>query len=246
MRFGLNPAAMAFVLAGILPGILAGCAFAPPPSTPDPYGIRESAVVDPNLPTKPLTPLLTDRVRLVTWNPRSDDMAPGASHVFPYPIWATVDGELRKFCQGYSAAQRPSPDDLQVRLEQLLGLHPGDGTGRFLITFEVDRANVIRPCPDPGTDTTACRSTFDRAGLAAALDRDPFAARFLLDQMLLSYKLPDGYPFTRRGFTYDWAPAAGADGHDGLSEYVTRNATTVTIVGEPQSPTAYCAAPPVS
>lgn len=226
--------------------LLAGCATASTPSGPDPYGVRDSAVVEATTPTKPLTPLLTDRVRLVTWNAPSADMSPGASHVFPFPIWATVDGELRKFCQAYNAAQRPSQSDLQLRLEQLLGLHPGDGTGRSLITIEIDRAAVIRPCPDPAVDTTACRSNFDRAGLAAALDKDPFATRFLLEQMLFSYKTPDGYPFTRRGFTWDWSPAAASSGHFGLSEYVTRAKAAATIVDAPQSPAAYCAVPPPS
>jgi hypothetical protein len=159
--------------------LLAGCATAAITSVRDPYGVTESAVIDPTIPTRPLTPLLADRVRLVTWNAPSADMTPGASHVFPYPVWGTVDGELRNFCRGYSTAQRPSPDDLQLRLEQLLGLHPGDGAGRSLITFEIDRAQIIRPCPDPGVDTTACRAIFDRQSLNAALDRDPFAARFL-------------------------------------------------------------------
>ena len=220
--------------------LLAGCATVPAATLRDPYGVEDAAVIDPAIPTRPLTPLLSDRVRLVTWNAPSADMGAGASHVFPYPIWGTVDGELRKFCQDYSAAQRPSPDDLQRRLEQLLGLHPGDGAGRSLITFEIDRASVIRPCPDPAVDTTACRTNFDRRSLTAALDRDPFAARFLLEQMLLSYNLPDGYPFTRRGFTYDWSPEAATTNHVGLSEYVTRSAASVTIVATPQTPAEYC------
>jgi hypothetical protein len=229
-------------LAALAALLLAGCATSPMPPGPDPYGIEQAAVIGGDEPTRPLTPLLAERVRLVTWNAPSGDMAPGASHVFPYPIWATVDGELRKFCQAYSAAQHPAPGELQLRLEQLLGLHPGDGTGRALITIEIDRARVMRPCPDSAVDTTACQATFDRASLAKALDRDPEATRFLLDQMLLSYKI-DGYPFTRRGYTYDWSREAAA-GHFGLSEYVTKAATTATIVDAPQIPADYCAAPP--
>jgi hypothetical protein len=222
--------------------LLAGCATEPVPSGQDPYGVQKAAVVEADTPMRPLTPLLGDRVRLVTWNKPSDDMQPGASHSFPFPIWTTVDGELKAFCRRYSAAQQPSAEALQLRLEQLLGLHPGDGAGRSIITIEVDRAEVMRPCPDPAVDTTSCRAVFDRAGLAQALDRDPAATRFLIEQMLLSYKA-EGYPFTRRGFTWDWSPAAEPEGHFGLSEYVTKSKTVATIVEAPQTPAAYCGAP---
>jgi hypothetical protein len=222
--------------------LLAGCTAVPVPAGPDPFGVKEAAVVSASEPTRPLTPLITDRVRLVTWNVPNGDMIPGASYTFRYPTWTTVDGELRNFCQAYSAATRPSPEALQLRLEQLLGMHPGDGAGRAVITFEIDRAQVMRPCPDPAVDTTACRAIFDRAGLGQALDHDPTATRFLLEQMLLSYKT-EGYPFTRRGYTYDWSPEAVAQAHFGLSEYVTKAATTVTIVGLPQPAATYCGVP---
>lgn len=235
-----NPLAL-----GLAALLLAGCATSPIPPGPDPYGVEQAAVVGGSEPTRPLTPLLAARVRLVTWNAPSGDMSAGASHVFPYPIWATVDGELRNFCTRYSATRHPAPADLQLRLEQLLGLHPGDGTGRALITIEVDRTQVMRPCPDPAVDTTACRAVFDRQSLAQALDRDPEATRFLLDQMLLSYQR-SGYPFTRRGYTYDWSHEADAGGHFGLSEYVRKAKTQATIVAAPQTPEAYCTAPAAS
>lgn len=229
-----------WLLAGLA---LAGCAVHQPGATVGAgggYGLPQAAVVDDQPPARPLTPLLTEKVRMVSWNAANADMKPGAAYTFPYPVWLTVDGEVKDFCRGYVAGHHATAADVQARLEQLLGLRPGDGAGRSLITFEVARAQVFRPCPDPAVDTTQCRAVFDRKSLGAALDKDAAATRFLLEQMLFSYVEPNGYPFTRRGYTYDWSPEAAKDGHFGLSEYVTRAATTVTIVGEPQTPAAYC------
>jgi hypothetical protein len=198
-------------------------------------------VVDTAAVPAALTPLTGERVRLVSWNKPEAGLEAGARQVFPYPVWTTVEGEVQAFCRAWVARHGAAPAALQQRLEQLLGLRPGDGAGRAFIAFEVERDRVMRPCPDPAVETTQCRAVFDRRSLAAALDRDPEADRFLLEQMLLSYVAPGGYPFTRRGYTYDEAPEAAAGGHVGLSEYVTRPATTVTITARPQDPGSYCA-----
>lgn len=229
--------------------LLAACAARPPTQAAAPASLpftalAQAAIVGGDAPDRPLTPLLTPRVRLLTWNAVKPGMTPGASYTFPYPVWLTVDGEVRDFCRRWAAAHPGDGAALQARLEQLLGLRPGDGAGRSLITIEVDRERIFRPCPDPAVDTTACRATFDRAGLSAALDKDPAATRFLLEQMIFSYTSDGGYPFTRRGYTYDWSDEAAAQGHVGLSEYLTRANTTVTITQAPQDVVGYCAPGP--
>ncbi len=192
--------------------------------------VIQSAVPDPKSVVPPLTPILSDRVHLVTWKKPAEEMVPTGTCTFKRPVWATVSGELRNFCRQFVMTDHPTREALQSRLEQLLGLRPGDGAGREIIEFDIDSAQVFRPCPDPSIDTVACQVEFDEKSMKTALDKDSVATRFLLEQMLVSYVQPEGYPFTRRGFTFDWAPSATASHQFGLSEYVTRPNAAVVIL----------------
>jgi len=44
--------------------------------------------------------------------------------------------------------------------------------------------------------------------------------------VLESYQVPNGYPWTRLGYTYDWNPNSP---EVGLSEYIVRGGSTVTV-----------------
>jgi len=136
---------------------------------------------------------------------------------------------------------KADPVALRRRVERLLGMREGDGDGRVIVEFKTDAANVFRPCPDPAIDTPSCPAAFDVETLGALLDRDPVAERILLRQLLMSYVQQNGYPFTRRGYTYDWDPSAGVNHHVGLSEYVTRPGSGVEVLSV-SSLEAYCAA----
>ena len=178
----------------------------PPPTTGWNGAILAAAVPDRTQPVPALTPIRTPKVRLVTWKRAgSEAPSPGAHH-FGRPVWATVDGELQAFCHLYVAETHASGDALRARVEKLLGLPDGDEAGRVVVTFSVDAAQVFRPCPDPAIDTTTCPVTLEENAMKSALDKDPAAARFLLEHMLASYVQRDGYPFVAFSFKWDSGP----------------------------------------
>lgn len=191
--------------------------------------LDDAAIADPAQSLPALTPIAGPRAALVSWK-RADSVTGVGATTFARPTWATVAGELKDFCRRYVAENRPDAAILRRRIERLLGLREGDGNGRVVVEFTVETSNVLRPCPDPAVDTTSCPVTYDAGSLNSLLDRDPTAARLLLQQMLTSYVAEGGYPFTRRGYTYDWDPAASGVRHVGLSEYVTRPSSPVEIV----------------
>jgi hypothetical protein len=58
-------------------------------------------------------------------------------------------------------------------------------------------------------------------------------------EVFFLHSIPNGYPWTHLGYTYNWTP--GADRY-GASEYVIRGGATATIVDNVPS-LKYCAAP---
>jgi hypothetical protein len=63
--------------------------------------------------------------------------------------------------------------------------------------------------------------------------------RWIADTMLSHWMIPQGYPWTRLGYTYNWRPGAS---RYGASEYVVRAGSRVRVLSV--APAAeYCAAP---
>ena len=130
-------------------------------------------------------------------------------------IWVTLAPEVRDFCR----AARLSGDALDLRLKQYLGLNPEWSYSHF-VEMWVDRRDVIRPCPDPGASDRSCQLTYD-----SPLPRVKGVAAwpgFIEDLVRKSYK-PAGAPWTRLGYTYDWAAGAGGIPVErGASEFMLR------------------------
>ncbi|HEY8379832.1 MAG TPA: hypothetical protein VIK91_25250 [Nannocystis sp.] len=129
-------------------------------------------------------------------------------------VWVTVAPELQTKCRAFGLTE----DALDLRLEQLLGLPPGDGKDR-IVQLWVPPEGLFRPSPDPEID--------DRS---ASLDFPPGTSEehraWIEDLRAASYG-EDGYPWTQLGYTYDWSP--DADSEVGLSEFVVRAGTRVII-----------------
>jgi hypothetical protein len=144
----------------------------------------------------------------------------------PVYLWVTPNLEVQKICQGFTS-------DLKLRLQQLLGLHPGTNFDKFVV-LEVKQADIFRPTTNPDTTSVlpcACPVTAT-CGEAFPAGVDPAHVRWLADKMLSSYVLsestviPVGYPWTRLGYTYNWRP--GADKY-GASEYVIKPGSTIKV-----------------
>lgn len=151
------------------------------------------------------------RVFVVTWT-AWDGYTVGDYNMGDYNAWVTVVPEAQDFCQSYTG------DDV-LRMEELLGLPPGDGK-LYFVEIWVSPDNLFRPSPDPEiTDTTA---GLDFPEGVSAEYEDWFN-----EQVADSYGA-DGYPWTRLGYTCDWIDG---DCAVGLSEFVINQNADVMIDG---------------
>ncbi len=169
-------------------------------------------------------------VLVVTWTSWTGyDASVGAPMATAREIWVTAAPEITDFCRRHQVM----PRDVTLRMEQLLGLPPGTGKDRF-VEMWVDPDDLFRPSPDP--EITDHEAELGFPGSPGFVTVSPSHVAWFDDLRASSYG-PDGYPWTRLGYTYDWA-----DPHHevGLSEFVVRAGATI----EPSSVTptlTYCA-----
>lgn len=151
-----------------------------------------------------------------------------------FPNWVTAAPQLRQFCQATGLSGPP----VVSRLMEWLGLKPG---APYAIALElwVDRANLLRPCPDPEIDDAQCNIAFE---MKDGLPVNPVVNGFpvkpatkglgsYLEFFNGVYKGrydDDPYPWTRLGYTYDWNPATPIYG---ASEYVITPGKPFDIAG---------------
>lgn len=220
---------------------LAGCAAAPAPVADATAADRWlAAIEDAAVPTEaerafdlvaltPETPDLVWRdgaVKMVAWMSQAsyDRLYAGRTETTlptTKPIlWVTAAPQVQAFCRGLAAAD-PAP-----RLKQYLGL-AADWSYDVFVEFWVPPAGLLRPCPDQEVTDATCEVA---AGPTAA--EEPWYA----DLYRTSY-LPTGAPWTRLGYTYDWAPDSPDD--KGASEFMVRPGTTVAIADAVPT-AAYC------
>ena len=133
------------------------------------------------------------------------------------PVWVTLVPKVRDFCRGY---QRRGMDRLVLRLEQLLGLPPGDGKELFAELW-VKPEDLYRPCPDPEVNDRVCSLDFPRS---SALQLDPAYQQWFEGNFDYG---DEGYPWTRLGYTYDWKRRRKAVG---MSEYVARGGASISVI----------------
>jgi len=190
--------------------------------------VRDAAVYTPGE-LRPLRPLRFDPTTHTATVVALTDYpyAPGEA-TLPVYLWVTGVPELAERCRGFAG-------DPALRLRQLLGLPPARPFAHFVV-MTVREADVFRPAPDPDPTTVElCPRPPAGCPTGFPADVDPAHARWIADRLLASYVEPaspdpppghTGYPWTRLGYTYDWAP--GADEY-GASEYVIRKGATVTV-----------------
>lgn len=166
---------------------------------------------------------------VVTWTSWNGyDNALGDTLTLQREVWVTVVPELQNFCKKMDAGQI----SVALRLEQLLGLPPGNGKTKF-VELWVDPADLFRPAPDPEISDAEAELDF------------PVSARFvkISDAHIAWFKQlketsydENGYPWTRLGYTYDWG---NPKNEIGLSEFVIR-ANAVVYVAAITQTASYC------
>lgn len=259
--------ALSFVL---ITGLTAGCATGrPAPSSPQPAGraprvdlapddlwkLYEQAVEATRFP-KPagistgLVPIVHStpglrwdgqgRVLMATWSKRQFyEGSIGKPYTFTHgAVWLTAVPFAQDFCRFLKLP----PDQLRLRLNQLLGLPP-DGDNDAFVQMWVDPKDFFRPCADPEITDRECtlNLTTQQAPEGqcpwASSYEDQASARWVsvteqhLDWMCNNWSksFPSdpkkGYPWTSLGYTYDW----GQPSPIGQSEFVAPQETTVMI-----------------
>jgi len=110
------------------------------------------------------------------------------------------------------------------RLIRLLGIRPdltGDNKKEGFVEFWVRPEDMFRPTPDP-------EITDDIADLQHRKDVDPGHKAWFKQQVESSYSGKTPYPWTRLGYTYDWADNTTTN--QGPSEFIIRKDAPVVII----------------
>jgi hypothetical protein len=166
------------------------------------------------------------RVLAVTWTSWTGyDGKEGQELELGVEVWVTTVPQLQDFCRGLRLTDKA----LDLRLEQAMGLPPNNGKSK-LVQLWIPTDGLFRPSPDAEIDDGV-------AALAFPDNASPEHVAWIEKLQGSSYG-EKGYPWTRLGYTYDWAPDAKSE--VGLSEFVARKGTKVVVEAiVPQA--QYCA-----
>lgn len=162
----------------------------------------------------PVTIVSAKSATFVTWTSYPDSYKPGQDLALAWgETWVTLAGEVKERCKAFKK------DDLNLSIQQLLGLPPELDAQRFFVELEVQTQDMFRPCANPSLERGTCTANFEE-GIS-----DSHKAWYA-SQSANSYKA-SGYPWTRLGYTYNWK--VGAD-EVGLSEFVINKGAQVKVV----------------
>ena len=158
-------------------------------------------------------------ILMVTWKKDTTNYKTDKNRVYnttKWPIWVTTSPQLLQ------RMNHKGITDVDLRLEQLLGLPPNSGY-KYFIEFWVQPRDLFRPCPDSEIGDSKCDLCFSEY-------TNPDYETWINEYRINSYyscSLFDKYPWTQLGYTYDWG--GESDHHIGLSEFVISQYSNVII-----------------
>jgi hypothetical protein len=174
------------------------------------------------------------QVKVVTWmsddtfkayyDKKTEYVAP-SEHITK--IWVTLVPQVKNFCRSLEV-ENPT-----FRVQQFLGLDPNRYHQRFMEIW-VNPEDLFRPCPDPEPTDNGCQLALDRNNPPTVKGISNYVAFY--DSLLRSSYSPAGAPWTRLGYTYDWAYNQFGVG---ASEYIVSPGSTFFIDGN-YSTKEYC------
>ncbi len=165
---------------------------------------------------------------------------PGSAYTSSGSIWVTLAPHIQEFCKDFVENYSSNPDQLNLRLEQRLGLAPASSKTHFIelkINTPADGKSLFRPCGDSTVTTTSCALQAPKScDLNDKICHQK--ADFFYQQYYSSYgsARPVEFPWTSLGYTFDWAyKTAGLGGRFdfiqvGESEYVVPPNTKMEVV----------------
>ncbi len=177
----------------------------------------------------PLKPDANGTYTVTTWAGCRGDGGPNkcGAYVAQQPVnvkwdvWVTSNGELQNKCKTWTG-------DVVLQIHQVLGMSaPQPPLPRTRWSGSSSRSRGYRPrassarARTPASTPISCNGTKLPAKQAAPAPADYY--RWFTNQAMSSWQVPEqgqtptGFPWTRLGYSYNWAP--GADIY-GASEYV--------------------------
>lgn len=186
--------------------------------------IMDAAVIEANE-VIPLAPLQGEMATVVTWTSHPDSFKPGRTARLEWgETWVTLDQAVRQRCIDFDRQV------LTYRIQQLLGLPPVEEK-RYFVTLVAQTASMFRPCANASLASQRCQTDFGELA-------DPAHQNWYARQTAAAYKT-GGYPWTRLGYTYDWAEETS---EIGVLEYVIKPNSVVKVLSV-ENTEDYCKKP---
>jgi hypothetical protein len=175
------------------------------------------------------------RLLVTTWTRSKYYSAPEYQPGYEFALygesWFTTGTQVQDVCSSSGLGG----EDLDLRLEQLIGLPPGMGYDAFLQVW-IDPGALFRPCAEPSVTASSCpvaaplqSNSPDQVGWDCAAPPDAHS-QWLCNGWVLRYGDSDPtqrYPWTALGYTYDWSPDNPTG--EGPSEFVAPAQTPVVF-----------------
>lgn len=154
------------------------------------------------------------KVLMLTINRHPERYKAGESLTLPGEVWTFTDREMA----AWYAAHKVGVTDWTRRLKQLIGVPP-DGEYTHVSAMWVAPEDIRRPAHNTDITSTTMPTTLPK-------DSDE-AYRTWFNQNLIWSYFTSAYPWTRLGYTYDWAENSG---EYGLSEFLIRPGAEVEVL----------------
>ncbi len=154
------------------------------------------------------------RVLLLTHHSYPESYVAGEDYTLSYgEVWTFTDQEMIEWYK----ESKDGVSDWAMRFKQLIGL-PDDGEYTHFSAMWVNPDDVTRPAYEWELTDVVGEASFTQ-------EPDEEFKEWFDGNIVWSY-FDDAYPWTRLGYTYDWA----ADGDEyGLSEFLVRKDAVTTV-----------------
>ena len=169
-----------------------------------------------------------DRLKVATFAKAKYTYEVGSAKPQQRDMWVTTVPELKNFCTNYSLT---TGKEATPRIEQLLGLPPGNNEPRKIVEFWVSAKDLFRPTPDPEISDREAELEFRSANEFSSISnkyKDWYNHELSSFNSRMKEMNPDKMPapWTRLGYTYDWGDSSD---HVGLSEFVVAQGASLEV-----------------
>lgn len=222
----LTPFAAVLLAVVCIAGTAAVCLFSPQPAQTDEQLYRAAVLDSMTIEDGEVLPLVTitpesdkvtwrdGKVLMITINRHPERYRAGKSLALPGEVWTFTDREMT----AWFAAHKTGVKDWTRRLKQLVGVPP-DGVYTHVTAMWVLPEDIWRPAYSNNITSPTMPVTLPE-------NIDEAYTTWFNNNIIWSY-FTSAYPWTRLGYTYDWAENSG---EYGLTEFLIRPGAKVDVV----------------